>query len=209
MEALSQIEKHKVIAIVRGYHADDAIKIAEALKEGGIRLVEMTLNSPQALKAIEAVSERYGDDMLVGAGTVLDAESARAALSAGARFILSPTVNEETIKLTKRYGAVSIPGAFTPTEILTAYESGGDIIKVFPGTMGPGYIKDIHGPLPQIPLLPTGGVGLDNIREYLDAGAVGAGIGGALVKTNEEVTGPYLENLKEKAKQFVEAIKRG
>ncbi|ASB86877.1 bifunctional 4-hydroxy-2-oxoglutarate aldolase/2-dehydro-3-deoxy-phosphogluconate aldolase [Bacillus sonorensis] len=209
MKALSQIEKHKVIAIIRGYRAEDALKITEALKAGGIRLVEMTLNSPQAIKAIEAVSEQFGDDMLIGAGTVLDSESARAALAAGAQFILSPTVNEETIKLTKRYGAVSIPGAFTPTEILTAYENGGDIIKVFPGTMGPGYIKDIHGPLPQIPLLPTGGVGLENIREYLDAGAIGAGIGSSLVKPNEEVNGLYLEKLTEKAYQFAAAIKRG
>lgn len=152
MHVLSQIKEQKVIAIIRGYNPEEAVSIAGALKAGGIRLVEITLNSPQAIKAIEAVSAHVGDEMLVGAGTVLDPESARAALLAGARFILSPTVHEKTIKLTKRYGAVSIPGAFTPTEILTAYEIGGDIIKVFPGTMGPGYIKDIHGPLPHIPL---------------------------------------------------------
>ncbi|MEC1451343.1 bifunctional 4-hydroxy-2-oxoglutarate aldolase/2-dehydro-3-deoxy-phosphogluconate aldolase [Bacillus haynesii] len=208
MHVLSQIEEQKVIAIIRGYNPEEAVSIAGALKAGGIRLVEITLNSPQAIKAIEAVSEKFGDEMLVGAGTVLDPESARAALLAGARFILSPTVNEETIKLTKRYGAVSIPGAFTPTEILTAYESGGDIIKVFPGTMGPGYIKDIHGPLSHIPLLPTGGVGLENIHEFLQAGAVGVGIGGSLVRANKEVNDAFLEELSKKAKQFVEAAKQ-
>ncbi|MFN2744726.1 MULTISPECIES: bifunctional 4-hydroxy-2-oxoglutarate aldolase/2-dehydro-3-deoxy-phosphogluconate aldolase [Bacillus] len=208
MRVLSQIEDEKIIAIIRGYNPEEAVGIAGALKAGGIRLVEMTLNSPQAIKAIETVSERFGDDMLVGAGTVLDPESARAALLAGARFILSPVVDEETIKMTKRYGAVSIPGAFTPTEILAAYENGGDIIKVFPGTLGPGYIKDIHGPLPQVPLLPTGGVGLDNIGDYLDAGAIGAGIGGSLVPANEEVNDVFLEKLAKKAKRFVEAVKR-
>lgn len=205
---LSHIEEQKLIAIIRGYNPEEAVSIAGALKAGGIRLVEITLNSPQAIKAIEAVSEHFGDEMLVGAGTVLDPESARAALLAGARFILSPTVNEETIKLTKRYGAVSIPGAFTPTEILTAYESGGDIIKVFPGTMGPGYIKDIHGPLPHIPLLPTGGVGLENLHEFLQVGAVGAGIGGSLVRANKDVNDAFLEELSKKAKQFVEAAKQ-
>ncbi|MEC2047884.1 MULTISPECIES: bifunctional 4-hydroxy-2-oxoglutarate aldolase/2-dehydro-3-deoxy-phosphogluconate aldolase [Bacillus] len=208
MMVLSHIEEQKLIAIIRGYNPEEAVSIAGALKAGGIRLVEITLNSPQAIKAIEAVSEHFGDEMLVGAGTVLDPESARAALLAGARFILSPTVNEETIKLTKRYGAVSIPGAFTPTEILTAYESGGDIIKVFPGTMGPGYIKDIHGPLPHIPLLPTGGVGLENLHEFLQVGAVGAGIGGSLVRANKDVNDAFLEELSKKAKQFVEAAKQ-
>ncbi|MCY8046203.1 bifunctional 4-hydroxy-2-oxoglutarate aldolase/2-dehydro-3-deoxy-phosphogluconate aldolase [Bacillus haynesii] len=208
MHVLSQIEEQKVIAIIRGYNPEEAVSIAGALKAGGIRLVEITLNSPQAIKAIEAVSAHFGDEMLVGAGTVLDPESARAALLAGARFILSPTVHEGTIKLTKRYGAVSIPGAFTPTEILTAYESGGDIIKVFPGTMGPGYIKDIHGPLPHIPLLPTGGVGLENLHELLQAGAVGAGIGGSLVRANKDVNDAFLEELSKKAKQFVEAAKQ-
>lgn len=111
MHVLSQIKEQKVIAIIRGYNPEEAVSIAGALKAGGIRLVEITLNSPQAIKAIEAVSEDFGDEMLIGAGTVLDPESARAALLAGARFILSPIVHEETIKLTKRYGAVSIPGA--------------------------------------------------------------------------------------------------
>jgi len=206
MNTLQKIADNKLIAIVRGARPEDILKIVQSLYDGGIRIVEITMNSPKALSAIEMVADQFGGEMAVGAGTVLDPESARSALIAGAQFILSPTLHAETIKLTKRYGAVSIPAAFTPTEILTAYELGGDIIKVFPATvLGPQFIKDIHGPLPQIPLLPTGGVGLDNVKSYLDAGAFGLGIGSSLVNTKKEVTEAYLEELTEKAKQFVSA----
>ncbi|WP_042462157.1 bifunctional 4-hydroxy-2-oxoglutarate aldolase/2-dehydro-3-deoxy-phosphogluconate aldolase [Neobacillus dielmonensis] len=204
MTTLQKILDHKLIAIVRGARPEDTLKIVQSLYEGGIRVVEMTMNSPKALSAIEMVADAFGDEMAVGAGTVLDPETARSALLAGAQFILSPTLRAETIELTKRYGAVSIPAAFTPTEILTAYELGGDIIKVFPATaLGPQFIKDIHGPLPQIPLLPTGGVGLNNIKEYLDAGAAGLGIGSSLVNTKKPVTETYLTELTEKARQMV------
>jgi 2-dehydro-3-deoxyphosphogluconate aldolase / (4S)-4-hydroxy-2-oxoglutarate aldolase len=209
MSTLQKIVDHKLIAIVRGARPEDTLKIVQSLYEGGIRIVEITMNSPKALSAIEMVADEFGSKMAVGAGTVLDSETARSALLAGAQFILSPTLNAETIKLTKRYGAVSIPAAFTPTEILTAYELGGDIIKVFPATtLGPQFIKDIHGPLPQIPLLPTGGVGLHNIKEYLEAGAAGLGIGSSLVNTKQEVTEQYLVDLTEKAKQFVLAAQK-
>lgn len=200
---LTSILEHKIVAIIRNANPKDVLKIAKALHEGGVKVLEITMNSPKALQVIEEVSRELGDQLLVGAGTVLDPETARAALLAGAKFILSPTINIETIKMTKRYNAVSIPGAFTPTEILTAFENGGDIIKVFPASMGPGYIKDIRGPLPQIPLLPTGGVDLANIKEFAKAGAVGFGIGSALVHTKNEVTDQYLQELTEKAKQFV------
>lgn len=209
MNTLQKILDHKLIAIVRGARPEDTLKIVQSLYEGGIRIVEITMNSPKPLSAIEMVADEFGDKMAVGAGTVLDPESARSALLAGAQFILSPTLKAETIQLTKRYGAVSIPAAFTPTEILTAYELGGDIIKVFPATaLGPKFIKDIHGPLPQIPLLPTGGVGLHNIKEYIDAGAAGLGIGSSLVNTKQEVTEQYLVDLTEKAKQFVLAAQK-
>jgi 2-dehydro-3-deoxyphosphogluconate aldolase / (4S)-4-hydroxy-2-oxoglutarate aldolase len=206
MNTLSSIFEHKIVAIVRGANAQDVVKIASALKNGGIKLVEVTLNSPNALSGIEQISRQMGDEIIVGAGTVLDPETARAAILAGAKFILSPTVNFETIKMTKRYGAVSIPGAFTPTEILTAYENGGDIIKVFPARLGVDYIKDIRGPLSHIPLLPTGGVNLENIQELQKAGAVGFGIGSSLVNTKKEVTEDYLKELTEKAKTYVSAI---
>ncbi|MEC0273490.1 bifunctional 4-hydroxy-2-oxoglutarate aldolase/2-dehydro-3-deoxy-phosphogluconate aldolase [Peribacillus frigoritolerans] len=206
MNELSAILEHKVISIVRGSKPGDMVKIAGALRNGGVKLIEITLNSPNALQSIELVSEAFGDEMVIGAGTVLDKETARAAILAGAKFILSPTVNLETIKLTKRYGAVSIPGAFTPTEILTAYENGGDIIKVFPASIGPGYINDIRGPLSHIPLLPTGGVTLENIREFQKKGAVGFGIGSALVDTKHEVNEKYLYDLTRKAEAFVSAV---
>ncbi|MFB5675925.1 bifunctional 4-hydroxy-2-oxoglutarate aldolase/2-dehydro-3-deoxy-phosphogluconate aldolase [Paenibacillus terreus] len=207
MSTLSEILEHKVIAIIRNANPEDVPKIIKALYEGGIKIVEITMNSPKVLSVIEKAADEFGGKVKIGAGTVLDPETARSAILAGAEFILSPTVKVETIKMTKRYGAVSIPGAFTPTEILEAYENGGDIIKVFPATLGPGYIKDIRGPLPQIPLLPTGGVGLDNIKDYMAAGAVGFGIGSSLVNTKEEITEEYLVQLTEKAKRLSSAVK--
>lgn len=207
MNSLELIREEKIIAIVRGVKPEDVVDISKALYAGGIRIIEITLNSPNALSSIEKVALELGDRMLIGAGTVLDAESARAALSAGAQFILSPTVNHEVIRLTKRYGAVSIPGAFTPTEILNAFEEGGDIIKVFPASsLGPDFVKDMKGPLPQIPLLPTGGVDLDNIAEYIEKGAVGVGLGSSLVNSKEEVTTDYLEKLTVTARQFKSKI---
>ncbi|KGT38414.1 2-dehydro-3-deoxyphosphogluconate aldolase [Heyndrickxia coagulans P38] len=209
MDTLNTIINTKIVAIIRGADPKDVLSIVKALHEGGIRAVEIALNSPGALDSIKEVTSEMGTDMMVGAGTALDPESARAALLAGARFILSPTLNLETIKMTKRYGAVSIPGAYTPTEILQAFEAGADIIKVFPASaLGPGYFKDVHGPLSQIPLLPTGGVNLDNVRAYIEAGASGVAVASALVNTNEEVTDSYLRSLTEKAKQYIEKAKQ-
>ncbi|SDM45787.1 2-dehydro-3-deoxyphosphogluconate aldolase / (4S)-4-hydroxy-2-oxoglutarate aldolase [Fictibacillus solisalsi] len=205
-DVLSSIKENKLVAIIRGAEPKSVLKIARALQAGGIRTLEITLNSPGALKVIEEVSSELGDELLVGAGTVLDPESARLAILAGAQFILAPTVNLKTIQMAKRYGAVSIPGAFTPTEILTAYEHGADIVKVFPASVGPSYIKDLRGPLPHIPLLPTGGVTLENVSEFMKAGAVGCGIGSALVNTKEEVTEAYLSRLTEKSRNFVKAV---
>ena len=208
MEGISGILEHKIVAIIRNALPANVPKIADALYKGGVKILEITLNSPKALNVIEELTEEWGDQLLIGAGSVLDAESARAALLAGARFILSPTVNVETIKMTKRYGAISIPGAFTPTEILAAYEHGGDIIKVFPASFGPNYIKDIKGPLPQIPLLPTGGVTLDNAGEFIECGAVGIGIGTALVNTKMEVNEVFLTELTARAQRFVAAVNK-
>lgn len=207
MNTISRIIDNKIVAIIRGANPNDVLSIAKALHSGGVNVLEITMNSPKALSVIEKLSDELENNVLIGAGTVLDPETARAAIMAGAEFILSPTVNYNTINMAKRYGVVSIPGAFTPTEILAAYENGGDIIKVFPATLGPSYIKDILGPLPQIPLLPTGGVDLGNIQRFLQAGAVGCGIGSALVDTKQAVTEDYLHALTEKARQFVSAVK--
>ena len=144
--------------------------------------------------------------MLIGAGTVLNENAAKSAISAGAKFIISPNLNVEVIKVTKQLGVVSIPGAFTPTEIVNAFNSGGDIIKVFPASGNINYIKEILAPLPNIPLMPTGGITLENIREFQNAGAVAFGIGTALVNSKEKVTEEYLKQLTERAYKYVHLV---
>ena len=207
MNPLAHILEHKVVAIVRGADPQNLVRIAEALYAGGVRVMEVTLNSPGALASIAEVSQALAGRLLVGAGTVLDPESARAALLAGAKFIISPTFSKKTVRMTKRYGAVSIPGAFTATEILKAYECGGDIIKVFPaGATGAGYFKDIAGPLSQIPLMPTGSIGLDNIKSFIAVGAAAFGLGSSLVDTKQAMTDEYWPQLTEKAQAFVAAV---
>ncbi|MDB5013052.1 MAG: 2-dehydro-3-deoxyphosphogluconate aldolase [Daejeonella sp.] len=205
-QSLTHILNHKIVAIIRGADPLSILNIVDALFDGGVKTLEVTINSPKAMQVIEAIADKMGDQLLVGAGTVLDQETARVALLAGARFIVSPTTNVDTIKMTKRDGAISIPGAFTATEILTAFESGGDIIKVFPASAGPDYFKEISGPLPQIPLMPTGGINLNNIKEFKSAGAVAFGLGSSLVDTSQEITDEYLKQLSVKARNFVQAV---
>lgn len=208
MKLVEQITENGIVAVIRGASPENIVSIAKALKKGGVKTLEITVETPKVLSLIENVSAELGDEVIVGAGTVLDPETARAAIMAGARFIFSPTVNPETIKMAKRYGIVSIPGALTPTEILTAYENGADIIKVFPANVfGPGYIKDIHGPMPHIPLMPTGGLDVDNVGAYIKNGAVAAGIGSSLVNTKLPVTDEYLNELEAKALRFTQAVK--
>ena len=210
MTPLAHILENKIVSIIRGANPKDLLKIAQALHAGGVQTMEITLNSPGALASIELLAREMEGRMLVGAGTVLDAETARAALLAGARFIISPTLNKKTIRMTKRYGAVSIPGAYTATEILKAYEYGGDIIKVFPASAGGAtYFKDIAGPLPFIPLMPTGGVSLANIKSFAEAGAAAFGLGSSLVDTRPPVTAEYLQQLTARARQFVAAVAGG
>jgi 2-dehydro-3-deoxyphosphogluconate aldolase / (4S)-4-hydroxy-2-oxoglutarate aldolase len=207
MTTLEQILQHKIVAILRGCVPDRISDIAAALAEGGVRLLEITLNSPGALASIRQVSAAMGDRILVGAGTVLTAAEAEAAVDAGARFIISPTLDIETIHRTRQLGAISIPGCFTPTEILTAHRHGADIIKVFPaGSTGAPYFKELRGPLPHIPLMPTGGVNLDNIRDFKAAGAVAFGIGSALVPAGQENTESALRQLTEKAAAYIKAV---
>ncbi|SFM19416.1 2-dehydro-3-deoxyphosphogluconate aldolase / (4S)-4-hydroxy-2-oxoglutarate aldolase [Gracilibacillus orientalis] len=208
MEILQNIYQHKLVAIIRGVPTEHILNVADALHQGGIRTLEITMDTPNVLGAIEQVRKEFDGELIVGAGTVLDAETARAAIMAGSQFIFSPTVDVNTIKLTKRYGVVSIPGAMTPTEIVTAYETGGDLIKIFPATrLGPTYIKDIKGPLPHIPLMPTGGVNLDNISEYFQVGAVAAGLGSSLVKKQQNYSKEDLQALKQRAEQFVAKVR--
>jgi 2-dehydro-3-deoxyphosphogluconate aldolase/(4S)-4-hydroxy-2-oxoglutarate aldolase len=206
MSCLEEILRYKIVAILRGCEPERVPAIAEALAEGGVRMLEITLNSPGALDLVRWIASTMGDRLLVGAGTVLTPAEAEMAIDAGARFILSPSLDIGTIRVTKECGAVSIPGAFTATEILTAWQSGADIVKVFPASVGAAYFRDMRGPLPEIRLMPTGGVTLLNIRDFRAAGAVAFGIGSALVPAGQETTAVALEALKQRAIEYIKAL---
>lgn len=207
MNRLEELRNSKIVAVIRGARPDQILPIAHALQAGGVRTFEITVETPKVCALIEKVKEEFGNEVIVGAGTVLDPETARSVIMSGAEFIFSPTVNIETIKMAKRYGVLSIPGAFTPTEILTAYEHGGDIIKVFPAdVLGVPYFKSLQGPLPHIPLMPTGGINAENILDYIRAGAVAAGVGGSLVNVKKLNSKKDYADLTEKAKQFSELV---
>ena len=205
-QTLELILEHRIVAILRGCEPAHVLPIAEALYAGGIRLLEITLNSPGAFEAIETAAARLGDSMIIGAGTVLDAAEATSAIAAGAKFILSPSLDATVIRRTIDLGAVSIPGAFTPTEILDAWRKGAHIVKVFPASAGPAWFRDIRGPLPQIPLMATGGVSLSNLKDFDKAGAVAFGIGSSLVSPVPDLTPEHLHALKIKAKAFVDTL---
>src|SRR4029079_5353573 len=204
MTAFDQILKNKIVAIIRGADPADVLKIAEALQLGGVSLLEVTLNSPGALELIKELTDKK-KNMLIGAGTVLSAADAQASIEAGAKFIISPNVNGETIVATKKLGIVSIPGAYTATEVVTAHSSGGDIIKIFPATNAE-YIKVLRGPLSHIRMMPTGGISPGNISEFKKAGAVAFGIGTSLVDAKHEINREYLNQITENARKFMQAI---
>lgn len=208
MKILQTIRNNKLIAVIRGANKKNIIPIANALNRGGIKILEITSETPQSLSLVEKIRTEFNEnEITVGLGTVLDSETARLGVYSGAQFIFSPTTNHNTIRTTKRYGAVSIPGAMTPTEILQAYESGADIIKVFPaGTLGVKYFGDLSAPLPHIPLMPTGGVNLNNIEGFLDSGAIAIGLGNSLVDLWNNIDDNYLYDIEEKALQFKRKI---
>jgi len=197
MTVLEEILKHKIVAILRRVRPDAVSGIAAALYAGGIRCLEITLNSPDAFSVLKSLTAKMGNHLLIGAGTVLDATEARQALHAGARFIISPTLDIPTIQY---------PGAFTATEILTAYRNGADIVKVFPASVGVAYFRDLRAPLSHIPLMPTGGINLENIRDYHKAGAVAFGVGSALVDGRQPVTEEYLQELTALARRYSEIL---
>jgi 2-dehydro-3-deoxyphosphogluconate aldolase/(4S)-4-hydroxy-2-oxoglutarate aldolase len=205
---LKRILDAGVIAIVRLDSAGQLGQVARAIKAGGVDVIEFTMTTPGALDIIAASSREFGEQVLLGAGTVLDAETARAAILAGARFIVSPTLNPATVELCHRYSAVAVPGTFTPTEILTAWEWGADLVKVFPaGTGGPGYIKAVLAPLPQVRLVPTGGVNLKNAADYIQAGAAAVAVGGGLVNKKLVAAGDF-NALTETARGLVAAVRQ-
>ncbi len=173
MTLLERIEESGVVAAIRADNSERLIDVAKALEAGGAKFIEVTMNTPNALKLIETLADTMGDRIGVGVGTVLDPETARAAILAGAEYMVTPTLNLRVIEIAKRYSKLIFPGAFTPTEILTAWEAGADVVKIFPAdAVGPGYLKAIHGPLPQIKLMPVGGVSVENCGEFIKAGAV-------------------------------------
>src|SRR5579864_9533490 len=179
---LKRILDGGIVAVVRAESGRRLAEVVRALAEGGVTAAEITFTVPDAVAVIRTVREELGDRLLLGAGTVLDPETARAALLAGAEYIVAPTLNLEVIRLCRRYDKLVIPGAFTPTEILTGWEAGADIVKVFPAdVVGPAFFKALRGPLPQIRLMPTGGIDLTTAADFLHAGACCLGIGGHLV----------------------------
>jgi 2-dehydro-3-deoxyphosphogluconate aldolase / (4S)-4-hydroxy-2-oxoglutarate aldolase len=205
---LARVSKSGLVAILRAPSGEILADVAEALLAGGVDVIEVTFTVPRAAKVIEQVADRLGDKILLGAGTVLDAETARTALLAGAEFVVAPTVNLEVIRLCRRYGKIVMPGAFSPTEILTAWEAGADIVKVFPSEItGPGYLKALRGPLPQIRLMPSGGVNLQTAADYLRAGAYTLGVGGSLVEP-KALANRDLARIESLARQFVEVVKK-
>lgn len=205
--ALGQLEESKVLGIIRIRTAEDLIRIAKALHEGGLSCLEITMNTPGALEAIETARKTF-PRTLMGAGTVLDGITARQAVLAGAQFLVTPTVKLDVLEIAHRYGVPAIIGAMTPTEILTAWEAGADMVKVFPASvLGPKYLQEIHGPLPQIPLVPTGGITADNAGEFIRAGAVAVCVGSWLVDKKAVAEGRY-EVLTERASQLVEVVRK-
>jgi 2-dehydro-3-deoxyphosphogluconate aldolase/(4S)-4-hydroxy-2-oxoglutarate aldolase len=197
-----------IVAVVRSPDSQQLVEVAKALADGGVPVMEITFTVPGALDVIRQVRATLGDRVLLGAGTVLDAETARAALLAGAEFIVAPTLNREVIQLCRRYDKVVIPGAFTPTEILTAWEGGADIVKVFPADVGgPSYLKAIRAPLPQIRLMPTGGVDLQTATAFLKAGACCLGIGGQLVEP-KAVAERNFDRIRDLARQYVAIVQQ-
>jgi 2-dehydro-3-deoxyphosphogluconate aldolase/(4S)-4-hydroxy-2-oxoglutarate aldolase len=197
-----------IVAVVRFSDPEPLVGVMEALAAGGVTVAEVTFTVPNALDVIRAAKRLFGDRVLLGAGTVLDSETARAALLAGAEFIVAPNTNVDVIKVCRRYDKLVMPGAFTPTEVVTAWEAGADIVKVFPAdVVGPAFFKALRGPLPQVKLMPTGGVDLTTATDFLKAGAVCLGVGGQLVDPKAVAIGDFAR-ITNTAKQYIDIVKR-
>jgi len=204
LAVLARIKEIGIIPVVRAESSEIAMRAIEAIAHGGVPVVEITMTVPGAIPMIEKVAARFGADVTVGAGTVLDQETARLCILAGAQFIVSPSFDPQTISACRRYSIVAIPGALTPTEILSAWTAGADCVKIFPANAvgGPGYLRSIKAPLPQIELIPTGGVSLDTAADFINAGATALGVGSDLVDTRVLRDGGD-KVITERARQFV------
>ena len=200
IETLSRIQKLGIVPVVRANSADEAVEYCKGLIDGGIDTLEVTFTIPNAIEVFQRLQKELPEDTLIGAGTVLDPTTARLAIMNGGKFVVSPSFDKEVAKLCNRYNIPYMPGCITPADMLTAYEYGVDIIKLFPGSLtGPSYVKAVHGPYPHFQIMPTGGVNLDNVQDWFKAGVVAVGAGSNLVKgSRQEIT--------EKAKQYLEKI---
>src|SRR5215475_11459182 len=207
-DQLRQVLDSGIVAVVRSQDSQQLVEVVRALADGGVTVMEITMSVPNALDVLRQVRQALGDRVLLGAGTVLDPETARAVLLAGAEYVVAPTLNLDVIRLCNRYDKLVMPGAFTPTEILTAWEAGADVVKVFPAdVVGPAFFKALRGPLPQVRLMPTGGVDLNTAAEFLKAGACCLGVGGQLVEPKAVAAGDFTK-ITALAKQYVEIVKK-
>ena len=208
LKSIQHILDVRLIPVVRASSAAEAASIVEAIRAGGLSILEITMTVPGALRVIENVADQYGDQILLGAGTVLDPETARAVILAGAEFVVTPSLKQSTIEVCKRYSKVVIPGALTPTEVVTAWEAGADFVKIFPcdNVGGPKYIKALKGPFPQIDLIPTGGVNLNTAAEFLAAGAAALAVGSELVDKKALASGDFAR-ITDNAKKFLEVLR--
>lgn len=207
LSVLQQVEATGVVAVIRMREPDKLRAVVEALVEGGVRALEVTMTVPGAVGLIERLARELPGGFELGAGTVLDPETARQVILAGAKFVVAPTLNLGTIEMCHRYDVAVMPGCFTPTEILTAWQAGADVIKVFPATaLGPGFFKDIKGPLPQVRVMPTGGVSLANAGDWIKAGALAIGVGTSMLDTRAIAEGRF-DAIAENARRFVEAVR--
>jgi 2-dehydro-3-deoxyphosphogluconate aldolase/(4S)-4-hydroxy-2-oxoglutarate aldolase len=208
-QALEVIEQTGVIAIMRAQSSDQLLEAADAILAGGVQAIEVTMTTPGALEVIAEARKRYGAELLFGAGTVLDPETGRAAILAGAQFVVAPTLSLGLIELCRRYSIPVMPGAYTPTEALTAWEAGADIVKIFPAEVGgPAYLKAIRAPLPQLKLCPVGGVDLDTAADFIKSGAACLGVGSALINQKLLDSGDFAE-LTRRAVRFREEVDKG
>jgi 2-dehydro-3-deoxyphosphogluconate aldolase/(4S)-4-hydroxy-2-oxoglutarate aldolase len=208
-DKLEWIHETGVIAIMRAKSSDQLIQAADAIKAGGVRVIEVTMTTPGAMRVIEEATSRYGQEVLFGAGTVLDAETARAAILAGAAYVVSPTLNLEVIILCNRYGIPVVPGCYTPSEMLAAWEAGADLVKLFPASVGgPSLIKAILAPLPQLKIVPVGGVDLNTAADFIKMGAYALGVGSSLINQKLLDAGD-LDELRHRAEAFLGEVRKG
>lgn len=202
---LNQLHENYLVAVVRGNDEDETKKIVDEIIKGGFKNIEITFTVPNAEEVINQVHKQYGDDIVLGAGTVLDVATAQIAINKGAQYIVSPHLDTNISKLCNVYSIPYLPGCSSATEIIVALRYGSDLIKLFPGgQLGAGFIKDIKGPVPNVELMPSGGVNLDNVSDWIEKGSFAVGIGGDLTK---EFTGNNFEVISEKAQKYVEAVR--